>query len=193
MSPLVSAGTRAVSEPFVDLILNLTWSGGRLQRSYTLLIDPPTMKAAPAPAAPTTAPVLSAPPAPRAAAPVAPPRPPAAEPAPPKPVAAAPRPASKPAAPAAAASDTYYVRAGDTLSGIARRHAQSGVSLDQMLVGLYRGNPDAFAGRVLLILRMVGGVRLHGQSPNIWRASCSSIRAGRTFFRAIIVFWGSPG
>lgn len=140
------AGTRAVSEPFVDLILNFTWSGGRLQRSYTLLIDPPTMKAAPAPAAPTTAPVLSAPPAPRAAAPVAPPRPPAAEPAPPKPVAAAPRPASKPAAPAAAASDTYYVRAGDTLSGIARRHAQSGVSLDQMLVGLYRGNPDAFAG-----------------------------------------------
>ena len=140
------AGTRAVSEPFVDLILNFTWSGGRLQRSYTLLIDPPTMKAAPAPAAPTTAPVLSAPPAPRAAAPVAPPRPPAAEPAPPKPVAAAPRPASKPAAPAAAASDTYYVRAGDTLSSIARRHAQSGVSLDQMLVGLYRGNPDAFAG-----------------------------------------------
>jgi pilus assembly protein FimV len=34
------AGTRAVSEPFVDLILNFTWSGGRLQRSYTLLIDP---------------------------------------------------------------------------------------------------------------------------------------------------------
>jgi pilus assembly protein FimV len=33
-------GTRAVSEPFVDLILNFTWSGGRLQRSYTLLIDP---------------------------------------------------------------------------------------------------------------------------------------------------------
>lgn len=140
------SGTRAVSEPFVDLILNFTWSGGRLQRSYTLLIDPPTMKAAPAQAAPTTAPVLSAPPAPRAAAPVAPPRPPAAEPAQPKPVAAAPRPAVKPVAPAAAASDTYYVRAGDTLSGIARRHAQSGVSLDQMLVGLYRGNPDAFAG-----------------------------------------------
>jgi pilus assembly protein FimV len=138
-------GTRAVSEPFVDLILNFTWSGGRLQRSYTLLIDPPTMKAGPAPAAPTTAPVLSAPPAPRAAASAAP-RAPAAEPAPPKPVAAAPRPASKPAAAASDASDTYYVRAGDTLSGIARRHAQSGVSLDQMLVGLYRGNPDAFAG-----------------------------------------------
>lgn len=140
------AGTRAVSEPFVDLILNFTWSGGRLQRSYTLLIDPPTAKAAPAPAAPTTSPVLSSPPAPRAAASVAPPRPPAAEPAPPKPVAAVPRPASKSAAPASEPSDTYYVRAGDTLSGIARRHAQSGVSLDQMLVGLYRSNPDAFAG-----------------------------------------------
>lgn len=140
------SGTRAVSEPFVDLILNFTWSGGRLQRSYTLLIDPPTMKTAPAPIAPTTSPVLSAPPATRAAAPVAPSRPPAAEPAPPKPVAAAPRPVSKPAAAASEVSDTYDVRAGDTLSGIARRHAQSGVSLDQMLVGLYRGNPDAFTG-----------------------------------------------
>ncbi|MFG5409268.1 FimV/HubP family polar landmark protein [Piscinibacter sakaiensis] len=34
---------RAVQEPFLDLILELQWRGGRLVRSYTLLVDlPPT-------------------------------------------------------------------------------------------------------------------------------------------------------
>ncbi|WP_022980854.1 FimV/HubP family polar landmark protein [Ideonella sp. B508-1] len=174
------AGTRAVSEPFVDLILNFTWSGGRLQRSYTLLIDPPTTKAAPAPAAPTTSPVLSSPPAPRAATPAAPVRAPAAEPAPPKPVAAAPRPASKPAAPASESSDTYSVRAGDTLSGIARRHAQSGVSLDQMLVGLYRSNPDAFAGNNMN--RLKAGAKL--SMPDAQTAGAISSEEARQVIQA---------
>ena len=64
-------GDRSVSEPFLDVILDLNWNAGRLQRSYTLLIDPPVRAApAPAPVTTTTAPVLSsAPPAPPAAAP----------------------------------------------------------------------------------------------------------------------------
>jgi pilus assembly protein FimV len=41
----------------------------------------------------------------------------------------------------------HEVRAGETLSGIARDHRHDGVSLDQMLVALYRDNPDAFAGK----------------------------------------------
>jgi pilus assembly protein FimV len=36
------------------------------------------------------------------------------------------------------------VKAGDSLSRIASRTARAGVSLDQMLVSLYRGNPQAF-------------------------------------------------
>jgi pilus assembly protein FimV len=32
---------RVVQEPFVDVILELTWSSGRLVREYTLLLDPP--------------------------------------------------------------------------------------------------------------------------------------------------------
>ncbi|MFZ2990307.1 type IV pilus assembly protein FimV, partial [Ideonella sp.] len=39
-------GERSVSEPFVDVILDFSWSGGRLQRSYTLLIDPPPTRTA---------------------------------------------------------------------------------------------------------------------------------------------------
>lgn len=40
----------------------------------------------------------------------------------------------------------HTVRAGETLSGIARDRRPESVSLDQMLVALYRGNPAAFAG-----------------------------------------------
>jgi pilus assembly protein FimV len=111
------AGDRSVNEPFVDVILDFGWSGGRLQRSYTLLIDPPVRASSPVPAQP----------------------------------AAAPRPAQRPVrppAPEAAAEpvEGYKVRAGDTLSSIAASQTRSGASLDQMLVSLYRGNPQAFVG-----------------------------------------------
>ena len=67
-SVLRLTGDRSVNEPFLDVILDLSWSAGRLQRSYTLLIDPP-VKSAPPPSAATTAPVFSNAPAP--AAPIA--------------------------------------------------------------------------------------------------------------------------
>lgn len=187
-------GDRAVTEPFVDLILDFSWANGKLQRAYTLLIDPPTRpQAAPAPittapvaAAPAPAPVPAPPPVqspPPAPAPMLPPPPPAAAPAavpppppaaapavvtplppapvPPAPVAAPPAPAPAPArpaprpapapkaaasepAPAASGPENYRVRRGDSLSAIALANAQPGVSLDQMLVSLYRGNPQAF-------------------------------------------------
>ncbi len=133
---------RVVQEPFLDVIIELTWSTGRLVREFTLLVDPPNVRTAPPTqaAAPviTPAPVPSgapAAPAPRAAAPA-----PARAPAP-APVAAAPRPAPRPSA---AGGDEYRVRPGDTLSSIAGRTQRPGVSLDQMLAGLYRSNPDAF-------------------------------------------------
>ncbi|MEM8518784.1 FimV/HubP family polar landmark protein [Janthinobacterium sp. CG_23.4] len=55
---------------------------------------------------------------------------------------------SKPAeatAPKKAAGE-YKVKAGDTLSRIASEMKPAGVSLDMMLVALYRANPDAFKG-----------------------------------------------
>jgi pilus assembly protein FimV len=154
---------RAVVEPFVDVILEMNWASGRLVREYTLLLDPPAtprnLAAAPAP---SVAPVISAAPspaaplapAPRAAAPAAPAV--AAAPAPerraaPRPEAPppAPRAAAAPAAaqaPAAAGGDQYRVRPGDSLSRIAKNLQPPSVSLDQMLVALFRGNPDAFVG-----------------------------------------------
>jgi len=158
---------KVVQEPFVDVILELSWASGRLVREYTLLFDPPAERAAngaqaPAPAA-VTAPVFSTPAPMAAATPATPPAPtaPAAALAPAssaREVAAAQKPVAKervvkppaePASPASAsasASDSYVVRSGDTLTGIASRKRSAGVSLDQMLVALYRGNPQAFVG-----------------------------------------------
>jgi pilus assembly protein FimV len=151
---------RAVLEPFVDVILEASWASGRLVREYTLLFDPPGSRAAAAaPPAAVTAPIASPAPTPSTplpAAPVAPAAPPVAAAAPARPVApvrpveatpraAAPVQAAAPA-PAQAAGGTQEVRVnpGDSLSRIATRTQPQGVSLDQMLVSLFRGNPQAF-------------------------------------------------
>lgn len=147
------ASDRAVQEPFVDVILELSWASGRLVREYTLLLDPPRIQPAPPAqaAAPVTAPVTT--PAAPAPAPLAATRPPAA-PAPAAPRAAAPAAAAVPAPrPAPVDADQVTVRRGDTLSRIATRTAPQGVSLEQMLVSLYRANPHAFIENNMNLLR----------------------------------------
>ncbi len=146
---------RAVVEPFVDVILEMNWASGRLVREYTLLLDPPgtprNMAAAPPP---VVAPVISAAPAPMPAprmAQAAPP--PVAAPSPerrPAPRVEAAEPAPKVAA---AGGEQYRVRPGDSLSRIAKSVQPQSVSLDQMLVALFRGNPDAFIGNNMNLLK----------------------------------------
>ncbi len=46
------SGDRAVQEPFVEVILELSWASGRMVREYTLLFDPPGSRNAPPPQAP---------------------------------------------------------------------------------------------------------------------------------------------
>jgi pilus assembly protein FimV len=141
---------RAVQEPFVDVILEINWSTGRLVREYTLLFDPPTrtQAQAPAPAPATPAVITPSPsPAPLATAPAPVPRPAERRPVPPRAPGTDTAASPAPAAPTGADSaDEYRVRPGDTLSRIAGRTQRPGVSLDQMLVSLYRGNPQAFIG-----------------------------------------------
>jgi pilus assembly protein FimV len=122
-------------------------------REYTVLLDPPALRAQPdvlpPVAAQAPAPVAAAPaPAPITAPPVAaaPVPTPAPAPAPAAPAERAPAPvAQKPAAPASA-GDSYTVKSGDTLGGIAARTKPSSASLDQMLVALFQANPNAFVG-----------------------------------------------
>jgi len=140
---------RAVLEPFVDVILEVTWASGRLVREYTMLFDPPGSRLAQTAAA-AAAPVLSpAPAAPPAA--VTPRVVPAPAPVPaPRQAAngslATPSPVPAAAAVGAGGADRVQVRNGDTLGRIAGRTRRPGVSLDQMLVSLFRANPQAFAG-----------------------------------------------
>ena len=133
---------RPVSEPFVDVILEASWSSGRIVRDYTLLLDPPSLRAAPsiAPIPPQTSAAATSP-APAANTVSAPVqiRPAAAARKAPATVAATP--ASKPPG---AGENRVTVRLGDTASKIAAATKPAQVSLDQMLVALLRANSGAF-------------------------------------------------
>ena len=149
---------RAINDPFVDMILETSWSSGRIMRDYTLLFDPPSLRDANlAPASSGQLPALAAAPAATARPAAAPtvnarptleasPLPPTAQPKPavaatPKPAPEAPAAAGQPQATAAA---RLTVKAGDTAGNIAAANKPANVSLDQMLVALLRANPDAF-------------------------------------------------
>ncbi|HEU0224508.1 MAG TPA: FimV/HubP family polar landmark protein [Steroidobacteraceae bacterium] len=163
-----------ISEPFVSFLVDVNWSRGRLLREYTVLLDPPALAApaerAPAPvAAPTTMPApMPAAPAVAATAPEAP----------------------------VAAEDSYTVRRGDTLYGVAG--ALSGgdrQATQRMMVGLFRANPEAFAGnmnvmRAGAILRVPGNAELAeitasdassevSRQISAWRATGGGAPGGR--------------
>ncbi len=118
--------TQPINEPFVDLLVELEWKGGRLVREYTFLLDPPEVTGRQAIAATPAAPAAAAPQQ-QAAAQPAPAPAPRVEAAPaPAPEVAAPAytaPASAPAPvakPLPAGAATHEVRRGDTLGEIAR-------------------------------------------------------------------------
>jgi pilus assembly protein FimV len=150
---------RPINEPFIDVLVELTWSSGRMVREYTVLLDPPeglTPAAPVAVAAPTAAkaapaqkPVATPAPAPVVPAPVAEKPAPVVERPAPAPAAAAEKPATKPAneQPVAKSDEeagSRLVKSGDTLTKIAAETKPAGISLDQMLVALLRSNEGAF-------------------------------------------------
>jgi len=112
---------RAVNDPFVDLLMELNWASGRLVREYTALIDPPPL----APAQ-SLVPALTGAPETRAL---------------PQPTVAA---ATPPSMAPAGGGEYGPIKRGQTLSRIAASVKPKGVSLEQMLVGIFRNNPDAF-------------------------------------------------
>lgn len=149
-----------VNEPYLDLMVELTWATGRVIREYTVLLDPPSLRAE----APVVPPVATAstpaspsviPPATRPSTAASAPSSPGLATTPPGTPATSPR-ASSPTTAAAAATTprstapsegSYVVKSGDTLGAIARRSKPASVSLDQMLVAMLRANPDAFVAK----------------------------------------------
>lgn len=137
------SGDRVINDPFVDLILETSWSTGRIVRDYTMLFDPPGLTAASAPpTTPTQVPVPA-----RGAlrvmqdsAQVKP----AQAPAPAATTNATQAPKSQSQPKDDADTQKITVNSGDTASRIATANKPVNVSLDQMLVALLRTNPNAF-------------------------------------------------
>ncbi len=141
------SSSQPINEPFLDILVELDSKTSRLVREYTFLLDPPGYKepqATPAIAAPTiAAPGIKSVEMPKQVPAVV--RAPAVE----RPAAvAAPGPAASkaPAKAAPKSTKTYLVKHGDTLTKIANANRSGNVSLQQMLIALYRSNADAFDG-----------------------------------------------
>ncbi len=117
-----------VDDPYLDLLIEVDGKAGPSVREYAILLDPPGTHT---PAVATVTPVAPSQTRPARAA--------AATPAP-RPVAAAPVPA-----PSGVSNGRYGpVQSGQTLSGIARDLAPTGVDVQQMMLALQQANPDAF-------------------------------------------------
>jgi pilus assembly protein FimV len=160
-SYLLVRSDKPVSDPFVNLVVNASWATGRITRNYTLLLDPPEAKQSEAAASGIAAPISALPsPAPKPLPSPAPSTAPAANssgpavfatPAPSTPV-AMPQSSSTKSSRAAVSVQTVNsgeqvkVNAGDTAGKIAAKNLPANVSLDQMLVAMLRGNPQAFIG-----------------------------------------------
>ncbi|MDO9450660.1 MAG: FimV/HubP family polar landmark protein [Rugosibacter sp.] len=142
---------RPVNEPFINMLVEMSWASGRLVREYTFLLDPPGLAPATATVSPSAAPLAAdaqsakrgqvEPIAAESMAEVSP--------------STVLRQGAKLRQPlAATASETsaganeksYKVLSGDTLGKIAVQTRPEGVSLDQMLVALLRSNQQAFDG-----------------------------------------------
>ncbi|MBI5437379.1 MAG: FimV family protein [Nitrosomonadales bacterium] len=143
-----------VNDPFVSMLIELSWASGRLLREYTFLLDPPgyiaeqpkqTDVQAIAPAVQSAQPEVAAKPVEQSA-----------------PVAAIheeSQPAEKPvmAAPVrktvvfpkekSVSTGSITVHDGDTLNKIAMQNKPDEVSLERMLIALYRANIDQFDGK----------------------------------------------
>jgi pilus assembly protein FimV len=125
---IMITSAQPVNEPYLDLLVELNSSAGKLSREYTVLMDPAGL-ATPVPVAlPEGKQTPSE--APQSMAKVAPLEP------------------TEALAASRAADDSYGpVKPGETLSGIARASKPSDISLDQMLVALFKSNPEAFSGK----------------------------------------------
>lgn len=155
-SYLLLRSDKVVTDPFLNLVVNANWSTGRIVRNYTLLLDPPATKQSEATVVTAPIAVLQAP-AQQATAPtparVQTPTPaPGAVPSPATAAVAMPKAtAAKPSLTAQKTTVTnsgeqIKVGTGDTAGKIAANNLPSNVSLEQMLVAMLRGNPQAFVG-----------------------------------------------
>lgn len=133
-----------VSDPFLDLLIELNWSSGRILREYTILLDPPSEPVSASDEAATAAPaVTQAKVVPGATGPGT------------KPAAQQGRASAKPTepksgTPSGKASEepkrTYGpVKSGETLHSVAEKVLYPNVGIEMMMASLYEANKKAFS------------------------------------------------
>ncbi|HEY8518988.1 MAG TPA: FimV/HubP family polar landmark protein [Gammaproteobacteria bacterium] len=143
---------RSITEPFVTMLVEVSWPRGRTLREYTVLLDPPVLLPQPAAVAvstPTTRPAESA------AGPITRPAPAPAQSSAPARSSTAAEPAAGGTTGQLSADGTTYgpVQRAETLWAIANRIRPSDVSVNRMMVAIYEANPQAFDGNMNLLRR----------------------------------------
>lgn len=138
-----------INDPFLDLLVEVNWPSGRLLREFTVLLDPPSAVEQQQQVSAVELPALKTPVEPQAEKAIGPAlqmeQSLGEKKATPK-IPAKVVPVVKPVEEAAPKGDTYGpVKHGDTLSKIANSVKPEGVSMEQMLVSLYRANQQAFS------------------------------------------------
>jgi pilus assembly protein FimV len=129
-----------VQDPFVELLIELNWSSGRILREYTVLLDPPGEARQEVAKSPARAPETGV----------------AAKPAtrPAKPEAHTPTGTAKEAAASGEAPRQYGpVKGGETLHSIAVKVLHKDVTLEMMVASLYQANKMAFTNDNMNLLK----------------------------------------
>ena len=154
--------SQVISEPFLDMLIQVDWASGRLLREYTVLLDPPGYTGEADSSAQTAqVPIIStkgqnrqhnsASASDSQANSMSNDAPMRAQSGTKKSKRYKPMPAGKVVDSEAVATEVsgqeYTTQRGDSLAKIAREMKPEGISLEQMLVGLYQANPNAFDGK----------------------------------------------
>ncbi|HSH73064.1 MAG TPA: FimV/HubP family polar landmark protein [Methylophilaceae bacterium] len=154
-SPVIKLSTsQPITDPFLDMLVQVDWPTGRLLREFTLLLDPPgyanqganntvsspVVNSTASTATSTTSQSMDTAGGSGADKPARKKS---------KKLVAQPEGIKQDNPPAATSSDSSSVTTarGDTLSSIATQNQVDGVSLDQMLIGIYRANKNAFVAQ----------------------------------------------
>jgi pilus assembly protein FimV len=176
--------TDTITEPFITLLVEVSWARGRSVREYTMLLDPPVYTPGQSPAnnAPVAAPSAGTgvregsiargseiPPSQDTSS--ISPNPPAEPSGAPAPAASA---RGAGSSPSAASGSTHVVKRGETLSAIAASAAGSATNTPETrswMLAIYQANPPAFEKNMNLlrsgaVLRIPDGSDVSAISPS---------------------------
>ena len=127
ISVLKIVSSQAVTDPFLDMLIQVSWNDGKLSREYTLVLDPPGLNDAYVESPEVDAHNAQSANEDRLATDKS-----------------LPRSVSLKTKQGSTEGQKITISKGDTLGTIAKRLQVVDVNLDQMLIGLYKANPLAF-------------------------------------------------